>query len=301
MDFAETAEKVFELGPMWARRYSRAARIFVDYGLTFSCYSGAIVYIVFIGNTFHSIFSTIFGWNMQVRVYILVIMIPIFMIGQIRSLKFLVPFSGTANALILIVFGIVIFYIFKEPLDFTDKAMIADYKQWPIFFSTTIFAITGITAVMPVENSMDKPQQFLGYPSVLIINMIVVTVLYTIIGVLGYARFGEAIQGSITLNLEATTWYAVTAQVLIGIAILFTFGLYFFVPLDILIRKLERHLATNRNLKEISLRTVIMIIMAGIALAVPDLEPVISIVGGFFSGGLGLFIPAFSKFSKLMI
>lgn len=134
LGFAETAEKVFEFGPMWARPYSKAAKTFVDYALMATYFSAGCVYIVFMGNTFHSIFSTIYGWEADVRIYILLIMIPVIVMGQIRTLKFLVPFSGSANVFILIVFGIVLFYIFKEPLDFSDKEMVADWKQWPIFF-----------------------------------------------------------------------------------------------------------------------------------------------------------------------
>lgn len=151
----------------------------------------------------------------------------------------------------------------------------------------------GIGAVMPVENSMEKPGEFLGKPSVLLIAMIVVTVLYTIMGVLGFIRFGGDIRGSITLNLPATEWQAVIGQTLIGLAILFTFGLQFYIPMEILVKKLENRLAKQRNVKEITLRTFIMLIMGGIALAVPDLEPFISLVGAVFFGSLGLFVPAF--------
>ena len=151
----------------------------------------------------------------------------------------------------------------------------------------------GIGAVMPVENSMEKPKEFLGKPSVLLISMVTVTVLYTIMGFLGYVRFGDKIRGSITLNLPTDEWSAITGQVLIGLAILFTFGLQFYIPMEILVKKLENRLAKNRNVKEISLRTVIMVAMAGLAIAVPDLEPFISLVGAVFFGSLGLFVPAF--------
>jgi solute carrier family 36 (proton-coupled amino acid transporter) len=133
----------------------------------------------------------------------------------------------------------------------------------------------GIGAVMPVENSMAKPQKFLGFPSVLLIAMVCVTVMYTVLGFLGFIRYGDEIKGSITLNLPTDDWLAVTGQVLIGLAILFTFGLQFYIPMDILLRKLENTMAKSRNIKEIGLRTFIMLVMGGIAVAVPDLEPVI--------------------------
>lgn len=67
--------------------------------------------------------------------------------------------------------------------------------------STVIFAMEGIGVVMPVENSMQKPQQFLGCPGVLNTAMTTVMGLYAIIGFLGYVRYGDAVEGSITLNL----------------------------------------------------------------------------------------------------
>jgi proton-coupled amino acid transporter len=134
LGFAETAEKVFEYGPAWAKRWSRAARNFVDYGLMATYYSAGIVYIVFIANTFHGICNDLLGWNMSVRIYILFVLVPVLFMGQIRSLKFLVPFSQSANLFIAVVFAIVLYYIFKEPLHISDKPAIVSWKQWPIFF-----------------------------------------------------------------------------------------------------------------------------------------------------------------------
>ncbi|XP_070495587.1 proton-coupled amino acid transporter-like protein pathetic [Chironomus tepperi] len=293
LGFAETAEKVFEYGPNWAKKYSRAARQGVDYALMATYYSTGCVYIVFIANTFHNICNDLLGWDFSVRIYILFVIIPCLFIGQIRNLKLLVPFSGSANVFILVTFGIVLYYIFSAPLNISDKPAIVSWTKWPVFFSTVIFAMEGIGAVMPVENSMKKPQQFLGFPSVLLIAMITVCVMYTVLGFLGYVRFGSEIQGSITLNLPTDEWPAITGQVLIGIAILFTFGLQFYIPMEILMKKLESKISKGRNIKEITIRTVIIILTGAVGIAVPDLEPVISLVGAVFFSGLGLFVPAF--------
>lgn len=59
----------------------------------------------------------------------------------------------------------------------------------------------GIGVVMPVENSMKNPQHFLGCPGVLNTAMSTVMCLYAVIGFLGYARYGDTVKASITLNL----------------------------------------------------------------------------------------------------
>lgn len=59
----------------------------------------------------------------------------------------------------------------------------------------------GINVVMPVENEMKNPKHFLGCPGVLNITMALVSTLYAIVGLFGYLKYGEDVNGSITLNL----------------------------------------------------------------------------------------------------
>lgn len=59
----------------------------------------------------------------------------------------------------------------------------------------------GIGVVMPIENEMIKPQQFLGCPGVLNTAMSAVVALYAFVGFSGYLNFGDEARGSLTLNL----------------------------------------------------------------------------------------------------
>lgn len=125
---------MFEYGPPWAKRWSNGAKVFVDYGLMFTYFSAGCVYIVFIANTFHDVINDLLDLDWSVRIYILIILVPILFIGQIRTLKFLVPFSGSANAFIIVTFGIVLYYIFNGTLSIEDKPLITSWSKWPIFF-----------------------------------------------------------------------------------------------------------------------------------------------------------------------
>lgn len=129
--------------------------------------------------------------------------IPCLFIGQIRSLKWLVPFSAMANILIVVTFGITLYYMFSEPIVVSDKPYMAKWSQIPLFFATVVFAMEGIGVVMPVENSMKNPKRFLGCPGVLNTAMMTVIGLYAIIGFFGYVIYGANVKGSITLNLPA--------------------------------------------------------------------------------------------------
>lgn len=292
LGFAETAERVFQYGPVKLRRMANFSKLFVDYGLMATYFSAGCVYIVFIGSSLEKVINMAADLDWSVRIYILLTMIPILMIGQIRTLKYLVPFSALANLFIVVTFGITLYYIFKDPLVFSDKPNFSSFATLPLFFSTVIFAMEGIGVVMPVENSMAKPQQFLGCPGVLNTAMGTVITLYAVIGFFGYVRYGEISAGSITLNLPTEDILAKIAQLLIAVAILFTFGLQFYVPMDILWKKIHDKIPKDKhNFSQIAIRTGIMILMGGIALAVPDLEPFIGLVGAVFFSSLGLLVP----------
>lgn len=55
--------------------------------------------------------------------------------------------------------------------------------------------------VLPLKNSMKKPQQFGSRFGVLNVGMVLTTILYTSFGFFGYLKFGDTVAGSLTLNL----------------------------------------------------------------------------------------------------
>lgn len=80
------------------------------------------------------------------------------------------------------------------------------------------------------------------------------------------------------------------AKLLMAIAILFTYGLQFYVPNEILWKKISHKFnEKNHNISQILLRTGIILISGGVAAAIPDLEPFISLVGAVFFSLLGKF------------
>ena len=50
---------------------------------------------------------------------------------------------------------------------------------------------------------MKNPEDFGGWNGVLNKGMTVVIAAYVVIGFFGYLKYGEAVKGSVTLNLEA--------------------------------------------------------------------------------------------------
>lgn len=193
--------------------------------------------------------------NWDKRLYCAIIMIPLILLGQIRNLKYLVPFSALANVLLLITLAIIMSYIFTDIPSTNDKEIyFTSAAQLPLFiryyilpythlyitynlvnftftmgffnFSTVIFAMEGIGVVMPVENDMKNPRHFLGCPGVLNVSMSIVVTLYAIIGIFGYLRYGDEVDGNITATLAAEDMLVYANTLGIITKLLNSFNLY---------------------------------------------------------------------------
>lgn len=294
MGFAETCGAAFEFGPKKLRPWANFAKIFIDYALTCTYLAALCVYIVFIAENFKEVLDVyIPEYQLSVETYCALTLVPLVLICQIRNLKWLVPFSAIANVLLVICFSITMYYIFSDLPNPKEREMVASVTQWPLFISTVIFAMEGIGVVMPVENEMAKPEQFLGCPGVLNIAMTIVISFYGIVGFFGYIKYGDNVRGSVTLNLPADEVLAQSAKILMALAILFTYSLQFYVPMEMIWRQLHTKISVRyHNITQITIRTVIVVGSVAIAAAFPDLELFINLCGAIFLSSLGLLTPA---------
>nr|CAD7575120.1 unnamed protein product [Timema californicum] len=273
---------------------------FVNVALAATYYSALCVYIVFIATAikqvadYHYPIGTTTDETINIRLYILMLVPFLYALGLIRNLKYLVPFSALANVFILIGFCITLYYMFTDIPDTSDKVAITpDFSTLPVFFSTVIFAMEGIGVVMPLENSMKNPGHFLGCPGVLNIAMLIVVGLYAIIGLFGYLKYGDSVDASVTLNLPLEDVLAQVVKILIAAAILFSYGLQFFVPTDICWPMVEKHVSEGKkNILQNVFRLSTITATVAVAIAVPNLGPIISLVGAVCFSTLGLLCPA---------
>ncbi|KAK5643872.1 hypothetical protein RI129_007717 [Pyrocoelia pectoralis] len=296
LGFSETCGAVFEYGPKSLRKFSTAAKYTVDIALCITYFMGNCVYVVFIAESLMEVFTHWFPeTEINVRLYIVMVMGFLLISAQVRELKHLVPFSFLANICLVGAFGITLYYMFLKINPISSVPGFSEFSTLPMFFSTVIFAMEGIGVVMPVENTMKKPQQFLGCPGVLNVAMTSVVILYSVIGFFGYLRFGEGTKPSISLNLPVEEIPAQVVNVLIAISVYLTYNLQMYVPLDIIWRKLlsdRIHGTAKRHIGQVVMRCVFVGGTIAVAVAVPNLEPIIGLVGAICFSTLGILVPA---------
>lgn len=140
--------------------------------------------------------------ELDIRIFIIALLLPLIFMVWIKNLKYLAPVSMIANLFMGLGLGITFYFLVgTERLDFNKVVTIKPPNEWPVFFSLTIFAMEAIGVVMPLENSMKTPRSMLGFCGVLNKGMSGVTLVYILLGFLGYLRYGAAVEDNITMNL----------------------------------------------------------------------------------------------------
>ncbi|CAK1551927.1 unnamed protein product [Leptosia nina] len=294
LGYAETVEAVFATGPRCVRKISTASRIFIDWAMALTILGACAVYVILLVDSVQQIVDFYYVDNsINKTMYCLMFLVPILVFTQIKNLKYIAPFSGFANILLVLTFLICLYYICDEFPDFDSKPKSVDVGRLPLFIGTVIFAMEGIGVVLPVENTMAKPQHFLGCPGVLNITMSIVVLLYMIMGILGYLKYGEDAAGSITLNLPTKEIPALMAKAFITLAIFFTYILQFYVPMEIVWRNVKPRVTQKyHNYAQAIMRAVFAILTVAAAATLPRLEQVIGLEGAFFYSFLGLIAPS---------
>lgn len=105
------------------------------------------VYVVFVSTNIKSIADLYLDEPVDVRLVMLIILLPLILINWVRNLKYLAPFSTIANIITMISFGIILYYIFRENIGFEGKEAVGHVRNWPLFFGTVLFALEAIGVV----------------------------------------------------------------------------------------------------------------------------------------------------------
>lgn len=200
MNFAEVAEAAFANGPKWGRRYAKFFKVLILQSLFWTYFGTCSAYTVIIAENIGQVLSHHFG-SQRLETCIAYLLIPLILLAWVPNLKYLAPFSMVANLLMGTGLAITFYYLVTDLKPIESVSHIGTLATIPEFISITIFAMEAIGVVMPLENQMRTPENFVGICGVLSKGMSGVTLVYILLGFLGYLRYGNETKASITLNL----------------------------------------------------------------------------------------------------
>uniref|UniRef100_A0A182KBU4 Amino acid transporter transmembrane domain-containing protein n=1 Tax=Anopheles christyi TaxID=43041 RepID=A0A182KBU4_9DIPT len=293
LDFADTVALCFAYGPPsvrpWAQTMKNAVNIFICVTqLGFCC-----IYFVFISSNFKQIADR-YGLVLDVHLHMALLVVPIVLTSIITKLKFLSYCSLAANVFMTLGIGITFYYASQDLPPLAERHLVGRLEQLPLFYGTAIFAFEGIALVLPLQNEMKHPADF-GKPcGVLNIGSTFIILLFTSFGFAGYWRWGEAVQGSLTLNLPDNEILAESVKLMIATGVLLGYALQFFVAIMIMWPMVESRsrLAQKHPVRcEMVFRIIMVLVTFLIAECVPNLGAFISLIGAFCSSSLALMFP----------
>ena len=157
----------------------------------------------------------------------------VILLNFIKSLKHLSLASAIANLLQCTGLCVVFYNLVQGLPDITQRPAHVDFQRFPLYMGTAIYAFEGIGLVLPLQKVMREPQAFGGSCGVLNTGMVIVSSLYIGMGFFGYLKFGDAVKGSITLNLPSEPIYQ-TCQLMFATAIFLSYAIQFYVPFNII-------------------------------------------------------------------
>ncbi|XP_030371837.1 proton-coupled amino acid transporter-like protein CG1139 [Scaptodrosophila lebanonensis] len=300
MNYPAVAETAMGEGPKLFRNCAPYIGTVVNTFLLIYQLGTCCVYVVFVASNIKSIVDAVYETNVDVRLCMIIILLPLILINWVRNLKYLAPFSTLANAITMVSFGIICYYIFREPLDTDGKEALGRPQDFPLFFGTVLFALEAIGVILPLENEMKTPKRFGGSCGVLNVSMILIVFLYVGMGLFGYLKYGGDVLGSITLNLPANDILAQCVKGMLAFAIYITHGLACYVAIDItwndyVCKRLSAQ--SNKLFWEYAVRTALVLVTFLLAVAIPNLELFISLFGALCLSALGLAFPALIQIS----
>uniref|UniRef100_A0A0K8SD68 Amino acid transporter transmembrane domain-containing protein n=1 Tax=Lygus hesperus TaxID=30085 RepID=A0A0K8SD68_LYGHE len=165
-------------------KYAGLIKKSVEGFMFFTYYGVNTVYIILVAESLQEIMENHLHLNWDIRLYILMVAIPIYLVGIVRNMKYLVPFSALANILLFFGLCLTFYYMAQDLPPIDSRPAAAPISKLPLFFSTVLFGMEGIGTMLPIENSMKTPRHFLGCPGVLNIAMSIVVTLFILLRLL---------------------------------------------------------------------------------------------------------------------
>ncbi|XP_031630120.1 proton-coupled amino acid transporter-like protein CG1139 [Contarinia nasturtii] len=295
MNYPNTAEAALLAGPEPFHKYAKTMVHVINAFLLLYQIGSSCIYVVFMTTNIQAVLAS-FGYNIHIRLLAVIILVPLILLNWIRKLKYLTPLSTIGNFITIGSFLVIFYYIFREPFTLEGKKPYATVSEFPMFFCTVLFALEAIGVIMPLENEMRTPKDFRGSTGILNRAMFLIVALYIGLGLTGYLRYGDEIKPTITINLPQTDTLALLAKALIAVSVFATHALSCYVAIDIawseyILKRIEK---SNRKLLwEYALRTGIVFITFVMAVAIPDLDLFISLIGALSLATLGILFPPF--------
>lgn len=213
-------------------------------------------------------------------------LLPLIPLALIRHISKLGPVALVADVFILVGLVYIWYYDIASLASngLEPSVTLFNPATWTLTIGSAIFTFEGIGLILPIQSSMKKPELF---GKLLYLVMLIITVIFTSVGALCYATFGEATKIQVISNYPQDSPLVNAVQFLYSMAVLAGEPVQLFPAVRILETSLfEERMSGAKNpaikWKKNALRTCVMILCVVISiLGATDLDKFVSLIGSF--------------------
>ncbi|KAL3078922.1 hypothetical protein niasHS_014704 [Heterodera schachtii] len=310
LTFGDLAEESCKVSFGWIKNYGPLAKNIVNIITIVHQFGICSMYYLFIATT-ATTFHTLIKGNVDNEpkgkdaTWFLFIFLPIVALNSIVSMRILSIMCLIGNVLMITSLTLILFMLSK--IVFTDGAHPIPFALPSAegFFKacgTIIVSCLAQSLVLPMENKIKKPSQMLGPFGVLSGGIAISTIVYAIVGFLGYSAYGINLRDSVLDHLECVndkkelTILTSIIRIALCLSIFASFMLQMFVIVGVLWPLLEKRIEKLSRIWKIGIQFVFRAILVSVCLVISysinNLAAIIRLIGVTTGTLLAFVLPA---------
>ncbi|KAI8960366.1 transmembrane amino acid transporter protein-domain-containing protein [Daldinia sp. FL1419] len=285
-----------EIGQAIAGKFMRGLILF---SITMSQLGFVCAGIVFVAENMTSFLKAVLHGDSPLSPASLILIQLIFLIplAFIRNIAKLGPVALLADACILLGVGYIYYYDIAHLASngIHESVVLFNPAKYTLTIGAAIFTFEGIGLILPIQSSMTKPERFEWLLGVV---MFLITVLFTAVGALCYATFGENTEIEIINNYPQDSKFVNAVQFLYSLAVLVGTPVQLFPAIRIIEGKIfgthSGKKSTRTKWIKNAFRTLIVIVCGAFALVgASNLDRFVALIGSVACVPLVYIYPAY--------
>jgi len=288
LDYGHFAKKVCDYSDLrFLRNNSKAVMYIVNVTILFYQLGMCSVSVIFIATNMQHLFES--GDDPSAShseapfLYASIAIVFILATNMFTEMRVISVFAMLSSIFFLIGTIAIMQFCVQQPNQYASLPATTNFADTVMFIGIAMYAFEGQTMILPVENKLRTPEDFLDNCGVLPTTMMLCSVFMTALGFFGYTAFGQNVKDSITKNMPQTPLYSMVngclmAQSMLGhsIAMYVVFDMFF----NGFRRKFTNRFPTvHKQVVDKGFRVFWVMVTYLMAISVPRLDLMIPLVG----------------------
>ncbi|CAJ0932651.1 unnamed protein product, partial [Mesorhabditis belari] len=298
LNYGNMTEEAFRQSFPILRKHHWVAKAFVNISLFILQLGVCSVAYIFMVDHLKEVLEHIWPHiHITEKELILIAFLPYCAEVSIRSFWLLSAVSVVGNLFMLIALVIIFVKLILTRNMIPELPAITDFNGVMLAAGSILYAFEGQAVVLPIENKLQHPSEMSGFTGVLSTGMSLTTIIYAFCGFFGYIVYGPKVQGSITLNMDSSSGIVFAVKCLLTMIIFTGYLLQHYVIVEMYLPEMWTYFKGRGWGKrsifcvEYATRYIVVILSMGLALAVPDLGDIISLIGVSIGMMLAMIVP----------